>query len=128
MKKIVITSTFVILSSITLFANEGIKIDEGSASKVDIDVRIEKNFKYMDELIESMNQTIEHIDKTTREINDLNKNHAKIVKCFALDDLKGDLIDLQKRLKETSSKEREENLNKLQSIYDEEKSNAPYCK
>lgn len=125
MRKIIVVSSFVIMTSLTLLAtNEGVKTDNGSATKSNIDARIKKNFEYMDELIASMNESIKSIDENTAKIKDMEENRAKYITCFMLDSLKGDLEDFKVKLKESPSKKRKEELEKIQTIYDREKTST----
>jgi len=122
MKKIIAVSGFIIITSLSLWATtEGVKTDNVSAVQSNIDVRIKKNFEYMDELIASMNKTIESIDEDTVQIKDMKENKAAYVICFMLDSLKDDLEDFKVKLQESPSDERAKVLEKIQAIYDREK-------
>ena len=122
MKKIMMISTLVFFCSVNLFApdDEAVKVDINNGITSNIDTRIVENFKYMDELIVSMNKTIRHIDENILKINDLEKNHAEHVTCIMLPLLKAKIDRFSEKLKETPNEERKKQLKRIQSVYDRE--------
>lgn len=128
MKKIIAVSGFIIITSLSLLATtEGVKTDNVSAMQSNIDARIKKNFDYMDELIASMNKSIKSIDENKAKIKDMEENKAAYVTCFMLDSLKGELEDFKVKLQESPSEKRAKALEKIQAIYDREKT-SKNCK